>query len=121
MSDIEGLDKVIKNMNKLFITTPVAVSESLDKVANKVLAESIQLTPVETGTLRRAQKVTNKKVGIDEVSVEVRADTDYAVYVHERLDLHHPHGQAKFLETAVNTVAPELEMIVATGLRSTIK
>ncbi len=119
--DIEGLDEAIKNMNKMFIKSPVAVSKALDKVANSVLAESIQLTPVDTGTLRRSQKVTNKKVGIDEVSVEVRADTDYAVYVHENLQARHPQGQAKFLESAVNTIAPEIEMIVATGMRSVLK
>jgi hypothetical protein len=32
--------------------------------------------------------------------VEVGYEAYYAIYVHERLELHHPKGQAKFLERA---------------------
>ncbi len=115
--DIEGLDEALNDLKNLFGKSPVALEKSLTKVSNHILAEAIQICPVETGTLRRSGKVTNLKTTFLEVSNEIRFDTDYAVYVHERLDLHHPVGQAKFLETAVNSNTKELVKVVATGAR----
>ena len=119
--DIEGLDEALKNLHNLFGKSPVALEKSLTKVSNHILAEAIQICPVKEGTLRRSGKVTNLKTTFLEVSNEIRFDTDYAVYVHERLDLHHPVGQAKFLETALNATAPDLAKEVATGYRSELK
>lgn len=43
--------------------------------------------------------------------------TFYAVPLHERLDVHHKDGkQAKFLETAMKTMAPEFEGYMAKKL-----
>ncbi len=41
----------------------------------------------------------------------------YAIYVHERLDVHHPIGQAKFLEVAIRTGAGRMGKIVREVLK----
>ena len=38
---------------------------------------------------------------------DVLPENAYSVYVHERTELHHDVGQAKFLETALQTKEPE--------------
>lgn len=43
---------------------------------------------------------------------------DYAIYVHERLELKHTVGEAKFLENAVNEIKPKIEKKFASELRS---
>lgn len=43
---------------------------------------------------------------------------DYAIYVHERLDLKHTVGEAKFLEKAVNEIKPKIEKKFGAELRS---
>jgi hypothetical protein len=46
--------------------------------------------------------------------------TDYAVYVHENLQAHHPVGQAKFLESAMTEAAPTLAERVAARVKAAI-
>lgn len=119
MSDyIEGLDKTLKNINKMFAKSPLAAQTALIKVSNHILAEAVQDCPVDQGTLRRSGKVDEIDFSLIESSVRIVFDVDYAVYVHENLQAHHPVGHAKFLENAVSSIAPELVTEVATGYRS---
>jgi hypothetical protein len=64
------------------------------------------------------------KAGKDSKSeVIVGYSAPYAVYVHERLDLKHPNGQAKFLETPIRTERAEMDAITRKALqgRKTLK
>jgi hypothetical protein len=45
-------------------------------------------------------------------------DAPYAIYVHERLDLHHKTGQAKFLEAPARTKAQEMAAAAALAWRA---
>lgn len=42
----------------------------------------------------------------------------YAFWVHERLDLRHPVGQAKFLESALLDMVPQFEQALAEAVRA---
>jgi hypothetical protein len=44
------------------------------------------------------REMAAKSVKDDNCSVSVGFQTEYAIYVHEDLQAHHPTGQAKFLE-----------------------
>lgn len=57
-----------------------------------LLSRTIPRVPLDTGRLR------NSGQAVDGV---VSFNTDYAIYVHEILENHHPIGEAKFLENAV--------------------
>ena len=65
------------------------------------MTDAKELTPVETGTLRASGHVEGPEIGGNVVTVTMAfggAASDYAAIVHERLDVHHPVGQAKYLE-----------------------
>ena len=85
----------------------------------QLISSSVGLVPVDTGSLRAsgftAQPVTsgNKisiKCGFGGTATKVNpttgeATTDYAVKVHEDLNVHHNTGQAKFLEIPARALA----------------
>lgn len=42
------------------------------------------------------------------LAYEIGFNTEYAAAVHERLDLHHDQGQAKYFERAIRDDGPEI-------------
>lgn len=100
----------------MFAKTPVVLSKSLVLQSNHILAEAVQDCPVKEGTLRRSGKVDEIEISLTEVSARLIFDVDYAIYVHENLQAHHPVGHAKFLENAVNRELPVLVQNIAVDL-----
>jgi hypothetical protein len=85
-----------------------AATRAVDQFGNHVIGKAQKLAPVETGALKAsgiAQEPVVRGTSIDQV---IGFNTNYAAAVHERLDLHHPQGQAKFLETPMRTEARKL-------------
>ncbi|SOD72722.1 bacteriophage HK97-gp10 putative tail-component [Jatrophihabitans sp. GAS493] len=78
-----------------------ALPEALDRAGERIRAVAAERTPVDTGHLVGSAEVT---VSTDEVAITYPGP--YARYQHERLDLHHETGQAKFLESAINDEGP---------------
>lgn len=107
-----------------------AAAEQAAEIAGKVLLDASQaLVPVETGALRASGQVT--KTGPHEVAVSYgRADgaggdgadtADYAVVQHEHMEFNHPNGgQAKYLEAAMHSAAPQIAAAVAATLRTVL-
>lgn len=79
------------------------LAKALYSEGQRILADAIPLTPIDTGSLRASGHVKPPEVAGDTVVVQIGfggAAAPYAVYVHERLDLSHAAPtQAKFLET----------------------
>lgn len=61
----------------------------------------------------------DRKLKKPKVSLNVGYTQSYAVYVHERLDVHHPVGQAKFLEQPAREKAGEIGRIIRETYRRT--
>jgi len=92
------------------------LSAGLYAEGQKVLAASLPLVPVDTGTLRASGYVTEPMRAADLVTVEIgyggpaakinpksgASSDSYAIFVHENLEAHHPVGQAKYLEQPLN-------------------
>lgn len=90
--DASGLDlSKLSNLDHL-------IPEALAQGAEIIRAAAAALTPVETGRLAGSAKVT-----VDGDEAGITFDGPYARYQHERLDLKHEHGQAKFLEQPLHT------------------
>jgi hypothetical protein len=71
--------------------------------------ESMRRTPVDTGALRASHETERPVVERGQVSVRIVVGgpaAPYAVPVHERVEVHHPVGQAKFLESTIMESAP---------------
>lgn len=76
-----------------------------------IIAAAKERTPVDTGTLRGSGTVLAPEVSGTQVTVESGfggAAADYAIPVHERLGVHHPVGEAKFLERSFLERAPRI-------------
>jgi hypothetical protein len=134
-----SLDNVIQSVAS-------ASSVALWHEAEYDLKRSKPLVPVETGALQASGRVEEDELTVgggilEEFFADIiyggpagsapgqAADVDYAVRVHEDLEVSHPHGgQAKFLEQPVNEewgsgraaerIAAELEQTVVAAAGS---
>lgn len=80
-----------------------ARSRKVEKVAaDEVLALAKERTPVDTGKLKASGRVAQNEGG---TTIEFTAD--YALAVHERLDVYHSNGQAKFLESSIDELGAQ--------------
>lgn len=74
--------------------------------------------PIDTGALRGTALVTAELRELPLASADIRFGDgiDYAVFVHERLDLfHQPPTQAKFLQRAVDELSPQMTVRIGEG------
>lgn len=78
-----------------------AAGEGLRAAGEKILDEAGERTPVDTGRLKGSRAMVGPTGSGNKIEVVLQYGTTYAIYVHERLELNHPVGQAKFLESAV--------------------
>ena len=58
-----------------------------------------------------------KSIKDDQVDAKVGYSANYALHVHERTDIPHKTGQAKYLETPLKTKRKELEKIIKDALK----
>lgn len=118
---IEG----IADMNRRILNILRATAEETEQAAvrvaeKKILAPAIEYCPIDTGALRESGKVGQpERVGYEvHVPVTFGGDSvDYAAVVHEDLEVHHPVGQAKFLERAMNEEEPRYAADLAAEVR----
>lgn len=74
-------------------------------VMKSVMEEAIRRCPMETGRLRQSAHLEDVQMSTSKRTVAIvfgNDSVDYAIPVHEILDAHHPIGQAKYLESAIN-------------------
>lgn len=79
-------------------------------VTETVFDESQRLVPVKTGALKATGDwgvIVSGKEAAGTIHYG-NEETDYAVAVHEKLNVKHPNGQAKYLEAAVTKFIPEI-------------
>jgi len=95
--------------------------------------ESMKIVPIDTGALRSSANTRIEGVGLGSVAV-VSYGTDYAIYVHEDLEVqytlgkrsktgkrrHVPGKSAKFLEKPLREKRDRLVEIVVEGIRGEV-
>lgn len=108
---ISGIDKVLGNLNRQIVQINGRSRVGLRAAALLVLGEAKELTPVVTGHLQGFTH-TEPIESSAGPGIEIGFDAIYAVFVHERTELHHPVGQAKFLETALKKNAKRVLEII---------
>lgn len=90
------------NMDRALLNAHRQAAAALYEVANDVMGESKRLVPVDTGALKGSGYVSEPRVELGKIEVEIGYGgpaAQYAVRQHEDLTLNHPNGgQAKFLE-----------------------
>lgn len=113
---IDGDQTLIANLEVYKKNMTGSVADGLRKFGGRVEAESTKRCPVDTGELR--SRVFNEGplrdgdtyvqvVGYEKFGATWEQGRPYAVPVHERTNVHHPVGEAKFLQNAVNALSRE--------------
>ncbi len=105
--ELEGLQKVQQNLNEEIDKIKNKTADGINKSALVVERGSKKRTPVDTGNLKNAHYTesmqTSKGPG-----AEIGNTAEYAIHVHERLELNHPVGEAKFLEHSLRENSEEI-------------
>lgn len=100
---VTGQDEIIRNIKRYIQQYPEEVGAAIYEEGLALMAVSQPKVPVDTGRLRGSAYVTPPiEQQNNSPLVEVGYGTDYAIWVHERTELNHTTGEAKFLEKAVN-------------------
>lgn len=84
-------------------------AQGLFEAGNMIVTEAKRRVPVDLGALKGSGYVTAPTATPGGTNVEVGFGgpaAGYAIYVHEDLSAHHPVGEAKYLERAVEAKAP---------------
>jgi len=98
-----------------------AAVRAVDEFGEHVIGDSQQLAPVDTGALQASATTLPAELDGTIVRKTLGHNTEYAAAVHERIDVHHELGQAKFLETAIRTNADKFRAFVADRIRRVMR
>lgn len=95
---LKGLEQALKNIQKQADRSAGFSDGIVRKLAEKIYADAIELTPIDTGQLRETSTLLPLPGG----GYEIRFVAPYAVYVHEILENRHAFPTtAKFLHFAI--------------------
>ncbi len=117
---VTGAKSIIKNLDRATRIIENATIRGTTDVVLTLRKDSQSLTPVDTGALRSNVSSDVKKFGKILVGI-VSYFMKYAVYVHERTDLRHTVGKAKFLETAVFNMSNNMLKIISLYINRALK
>jgi hypothetical protein len=116
---VSGVPKLKANMLRINERLPRGLKAAAMEEVQQVMQESQSQVPVVTGTLRdsafiRQDHMGNITFGYGDSKAAINPNTGesprkYMIAVHERLDVQHPQGKAKFLEDPVNAFAQTAE------------
>lgn len=97
---VRGLPEIKGKLKALLAAYPEATRAAIYQKGLQIAGDAVKLTPVATGFLRRSNYV--KPPDSKGLNGEIGYGASYAVPVHERTDVAHPQGEAKFLDKAIN-------------------
>jgi hypothetical protein len=98
---VTGAPEVMKRLREAQESIPDALAAALYTEGFATDAEMVRRIPVDTGRLRASHYVA-PPTGSRNPVVQVGVGTKYAIPVHERTEVHHEVGQAKYLESVLN-------------------
>lgn len=101
---IENVVPVTAKLRSILDSGIQTAAAALHAEHELIMTTAKRLTPVDTGALRASGYVRQPMIRNNEVISQGGfggSSAPYAIYVHERLDVRHPIGQAKFYESAI--------------------
>lgn len=113
MSGFIDMTPLIRGMQAAGRAQVEAARQGMNEFAEHVAGDGQELAPVETGALKASATTEDAKVEGSKITCVLGFNTSYAAAVHERLDLNHPQGQAKFLETSIRRNVPKMAPFIA--------
>lgn len=120
---MRGRQKMIRNLERAPRNLRKEIEAGAYQEANTEMTESKRLCPVDItenaphpGQLRASGRVLDPRWEGNTVVVDMAyggGPVDYALYVHEDLEAHHPVGQAKYLEQPLMESSPHMAARIA--------
>ena len=95
---VVGMKALDNRLQAIERSTPREFGEALIEEALMIFADSQELVPVDTGRLRASGVVADEKTFSGQTKAMIAYGTDYGLIVHEKQEVHHVVGEAKFLE-----------------------
>ena len=115
-SAITGIEVVNKTIGKSITRAKNTISEALHRCAEIILQRSQKYVPVDTGALKASGQIVvegNRQATTSRVIYGGKAETYYALYVHENLEAKHAAPTcAKFLERAARESAGNCQQVI---------
>lgn len=97
-------------------------AEGLKDGAEIVFTASQRAVPESSGALKRSGKITRGDDGLAaDITYGEGLPDNRAVIVHEKLEIRHPNGTAKYLENPTTEAAPRVQKAVADGIRHKLR
>ena len=121
---IIGEKELTRKLTAMSVEFPFLAEAALVAEAELIRTASMIDTPVKRGTLKGSHRVTSKITAEGpEAKISVGgAAKKYAIPVHEKLNVKHTVGKAKFLEDAANAamegMRERLGARIAAGMRA---
>ncbi len=116
MASVTGVGTVVKRLMTAKSEVASGMERGLVKAGLMLQRASQQLVPLDTGALKNS--AFTRKVGSGfSTDVQVGYTQEYAVFVHENLEAHHPIGQAKFLEQPARDLRPDMIALIRAEAR----
>lgn len=127
---LKGLADVIAAMKRIDQRVDRAIGAGLFVAGNIIMTDAKERVPVDTGSLRASGYVTLPRKEAGDIVVEAGfggPSAEYAVPVHERTEVRHEVGEAKYFERAVQAkmqqaaemAAQETERVLLGGKQPT--
>ncbi len=95
-------------------------AEGVEAGARLVFEATQRAVPVDTGALKRSGKITAHGLHAEITYGEGLPDAR-AVIIHEKLDIHHDKGTAKYLENPTTASARRVEDVIAEAVRRKLR
>lgn len=132
---LQGLEELLANLERKYKQARFAIVEALNAEASAIMEESLKQVPEDTGALAASAYMEPARKRDDSIRIAfgyggkaVRVNprtgqltSDYDLIVHERLDLYHPKGKAKYLEDPVNAAIPGMEQRIGVYIRGALE
>jgi len=116
--------RTIEALRRLPHVAIQSVAKAFYREGEELIAEAKEEVPVDTGALRASGFVEAPEIQGNTVTVRCGFGgpaTEYAFWVHERLDVYHPVGKAKYLEDVFNRRIIGLDQRVAAQVRQDLE
>lgn len=116
--EIKNLDKLEAQLHQVKSLTTKTAKRLAREDVEELMAESRSQVPVDTGALQDSSYIEETpdglKFGYGGAHAQFNSKrneytTEYQLAVHERLDVYHTNGKAKFLEDPVNEYGSRME------------
>lgn len=96
----DSTQTILRNINNQIKNIKGVTNTALKAAGMAVIGNAIPLTPIDTSNLRKSFGVYSPNIQKKPQAV-IYNTANYAIFVHERTEVYHKIGQAKFLSSAL--------------------